>query len=244
MLSRIPGVKLFSVRKNAGLEPLDALGDKFPVNDLGRKLDENTGPFMVTAAVLKKLDLFITSDTAVAHLAGALGVPVWMALSTTPDWRWMTHREDNPWYPTMRIFRQSTHMAWGPVFERMAAELAAIVPRRVRTPWVTVTIAPGELLDKITILEIKAQRIADPEKLAHVNVELAALCEARNRSIFGGDDLAGLVANLKSINETLWWVEDDLRDCDREGSFGPRFVELARSVYRQTTAGGGQAADQ
>ncbi len=80
----------------------------------------------------------------------------------------MTNREDNPWYPTMRIFRQADHMAWGPVFERMAAELRRLVPNRVRTPSVTVSISPGELLDKMTILEIKTQRISDPEKLRHV----------------------------------------------------------------------------
>jgi ADP-heptose:LPS heptosyltransferase len=56
------------------------------------------------------LDLVIASDTAVAHLAGSLGVPVWMALSTTPDWRWLSGREDNPWYSTMRIFRQQKFM--------------------------------------------------------------------------------------------------------------------------------------
>jgi len=110
-LSRIPGVRLFSLQKNAGLEQLDAMKGKLAVVELGRRLDETTGPFLDTSAVLVNLDLFITSDTAVAHLAGALGVPVWMPLSTTPDWRWMTHREDNPWYPTMRIFRQSEHMA-------------------------------------------------------------------------------------------------------------------------------------
>jgi tetratricopeptide (TPR) repeat protein len=230
-LSRVPGVKLFSLQKNAGLDQLDALGGKFPVTDLGRKLDENTGPFMDTAAVLTNLDLFITSDTAVAHLAGALGVPVWMPLSTTPDWRWMTHREDNPWYPTMRIFRQNVHMAWGPIFERMASELRAMVPGRVRTPSVTVGIAPGELIDKITILEIKAERITEPEKLAHVRAELATLTEARERAVFGGEPLVALVADLKAINEALWRIEDDLRSCERDGDFGSRFVELARLVY-------------
>ena len=78
-------------------------------------------------------------------------------------------------------------MDWGPVFERMAAELRALVPGASRTPSVTVAIAPGELIDKITILEIKAERIADPEKLGHVRAELAALCEARDRSIFDGE---------------------------------------------------------
>jgi hypothetical protein len=214
------------------LDQLDALGGKFPVVELGRRLDESTGPFLDTAAVLVNLDLFITSDTAVAHLAGALGVPVWMPLSTTPDWRWMTHREDNPWYPTMRIFRQAEHMVWAPVFERMAAELRALVPTRVRTPQVTVGIAPGELLDKITILEIKAERFDDPVKVSHVRAELAALIEARDRSIFIQEGVEGLTAELKAINEALWRIEDEIRECERAGEFGPRFVELARSVYQ------------
>ena len=179
------------------------------------------------------LDLFITSDTAVAHLAGALGVPVWMPLSTTPDWRWMTHREDNPWYPTMRIFRQVDHMVWAPVFERMAAELRGLVRGRVRTPSVTEAIAPGELLDKITILELKAERIGDQEKLRNVRAELAVLAEARDRSIFDLEGLRELTCELKGINESLWAIEDEIRACEQPGDFGPRFIELARSVYRQ-----------
>jgi hypothetical protein len=231
-LSRVPGVRLFSLQKNAGLDQLDALNGTFPVTDLGRRLDETTGPFLDTAAVLVNLDLFITSDTAVAHLAGALGVPVWMPLSTTPDWRWMTHREDNPWYPTMRIFRQTEHMVWGPVFEQMAAELRAMVPMRVRTPSVMVGIAPGELLDKIAILEIKAERIDDPAKLRNIQSELAALTQARDQSIFDREGIAALTAELRSVNEALWSIEDAIRECEQAGDFGPRFIELARSVYQ------------
>jgi hypothetical protein len=230
-LSRVHGVQLLSIQKNAAVEQIAALKGRFPVTDPGSRLDDNTGPFLDTAAVLKNLDLFITSDTAVAHLAGALGVPVWMALSTTPDWRWMTDREDNPWYPKMRIFRQREHMAWGPVFERMAAELRALVPSRVRTPSVTVSIAPGELIDKITILEIKAERISDAEKLRHVRAELAMLADARDRWIFESEGLAGLIAELKSINEQLWRIEDDIRACEKRGDHGLKFIELARSVY-------------
>ncbi len=231
-ISRVPGVKLFSIQKNDGRDQLDALAGKFTLTDLGRRLDESTGPFLDTAAVLKNLDLFITSDTAVAHLAGALGVPVWMALSTTPDWRWMTNREDNPWYPTMRIFRQDQHMVWGPVFERMAAELRALVPARTRTLSVNVGIAPGELIDKITILEIKAQRISQPEKRRNVQTELQSLRAARDLTIVPSAELDSLTAELSSINEALWEVEDEIRGCERNGGFGPRFVELARSVYQ------------
>ena len=83
----------------------------------------------MTAAVLRSLDLVITADTAVAHLAGALGVPVWVALTYSPDWRWLLEREDSPWYPTMRLFRQRRLGDWGEVFERIAAEASV----RVRT---------------------------------------------------------------------------------------------------------------
>ena len=70
------------------------------------------------------LDLIITSDTSIAHLAGALGRTVWVALRRVPDWRWMLDRTDCPWYPAMRLFRQTVDGEWGSVFAAMAAELA------------------------------------------------------------------------------------------------------------------------
>jgi ADP-heptose:LPS heptosyltransferase len=78
---------------------------------------------MDTAAVMKCLDLVITSDTSIPHLAGALGVPVWMATPFAPDWRWLLSRDDSPWYPTMRLFRQSERGDWKGVFALIANEL-------------------------------------------------------------------------------------------------------------------------
>ena len=78
-----------------------------------------------TAAVLKGLDLLITADTALAHLAGALGVQVWVVLQAVPDWRWLTERTDSPWYPSMRLFRQRAPGDWTELFERVAAGLRA-----------------------------------------------------------------------------------------------------------------------
>ena len=72
---------------------------------------------------MQSLDLVVSSCTAVAHLAGALGVPVWLALSKAPDWRWMHQRDDSPWYPTMRLFRQTELGHWSDVFDRMAVTL-------------------------------------------------------------------------------------------------------------------------
>src|SRR5262249_48765016 len=96
----------------------------FEIVDLAPRLDETTGAFMDTAAVMKSLDLVITSDSATAHLAGALGVPVWVALQFAPDFRWFLGRTDSPWYPTMRLFRQQRRGDWEEVFKRMSEALA------------------------------------------------------------------------------------------------------------------------
>src|SRR5262249_42583250 len=90
-----------------------------PVIDLGERVQD----FMDTAAVGQNLDLIITADTALAHLAGALAVPVWVALPFAPDWRWLLAREDSPWYPSLRLFRQTQPGDWEGVFQRLAEAL-------------------------------------------------------------------------------------------------------------------------
>lgn len=95
-----------------------------------------------------------------------------------------------------------------------------------------VEVSPGELIDKITILEIKAERIADPGKLANVHRELRSLTATRVEALEPSPELDGFTAELRRINERLWEIEDDIRDCERNGDFGQRFIELARAVYR------------
>jgi Flp pilus assembly protein TadD len=123
-LAQVEGVQLISLQKGPGTDQLQALAGRFPIIDLGTGLDEASGPFMDTAAIMKNLDLVISSDTAVPHLAGALGVRVWVALPLVPDWRWLLLRQDTPWYPTMRLFRQTRSGDWEDVFARIASELA------------------------------------------------------------------------------------------------------------------------
>ena len=122
-LANVPGVQLISLQKGPGTGQLAALAEPFPLRDLSPCLDESSGAFMDTAAVMKNIDLVISSDTAVPHLAGALGVPVWVALPLASDWRWLVRREDCPWYPTMRLFRQTKYGDWDSVFLRIADEL-------------------------------------------------------------------------------------------------------------------------
>lgn len=97
---------------------------------------------------------------------------------------------------------------------------------------VTIEIAPGELIDKITILEIKTAFISDPDKLANVRIELETLEKSRDSAIAPSPGMDRLTADLKAVNLELWKIEDDIRDCERDGDFGPKFVELARSVYK------------
>lgn len=121
-LAAVEGVHLISLQKTYGLDQLFGLPAGMTVETLGR--DYDAGSFADTAALLMALDGVVTVDTAVAHLAGALGRPVWMALSTVPDWRWMTGREDTPWYPTMRLIRQTAQGEWDGVFQRIAEDVA------------------------------------------------------------------------------------------------------------------------
>jgi hypothetical protein len=96
---------------------------------------------------------------------------------------------------------------------------------------IQVPVSPGEVLDKITILEIKSERMEDPEKVANVRVELGLLQDTWAEAVTEDDTISDLHAQLKEINEALWEIEDDIRDKERLQEFDERFIELARSVY-------------
>jgi hypothetical protein len=156
-----------------------------------------------------------------------------VALSVVSDWRWLRGREDTPWYPTLRLFRQASLGDWESVFARMARELPALAGRAGRCLPARLEVPPGELLDRLTILRIKAERVADPAKRARATAELARLEAARAGCVPASAELARLTAALRGVNEALWDAEDALRRCERAGEFGAAFVELARSVYRR-----------
>jgi hypothetical protein len=98
---------------------------------------------------------------------------------------------------------------------------------------IRIPVAPGELIDKITILQIKSERITDSEKLRNVRHELATLVGVRDECLPQSSELAERTAELKQVNEALWQIEDEIRLCERAHDFGPRFIDLARSVYRE-----------
>jgi hypothetical protein len=156
-LARIPGVRLISLQKGPAAGQVAELAGRLEVADLGDRL----GDFADTAAVMRNLDLVITADSSPAHLAGALGVPVWVALPFAPDWRWMLGREDSPWYPSMRLFRQAAPGDWDGVFARMAEALERRLAAAPRSGPIAVSIGPGELEDRIAGLRVKGERSAD-----------------------------------------------------------------------------------
>jgi tetratricopeptide (TPR) repeat protein len=121
----IPGIQWFSLQKGEAGSQIKELSLESDLWDCARALTD----FSETAALIQNLDLVISVDTAVAHLAGALGKPVWTLLHYSPDWRWMLKREDSPWYPTMRLFRQSAYGDWGGVIEKVGRELENVLKR-------------------------------------------------------------------------------------------------------------------
>lgn len=121
----IPGIAFYSLQKGAKSQDLSALNLTDKIQDMGEKITD----FADTAAVINQLDLVICVDTSVAHLAGAMGKPVWVLLSKVADWRWMLEGENNPWYPTLRLFRQTKLGDWHPVFQKVALELEKLLTK-------------------------------------------------------------------------------------------------------------------
>jgi len=105
---RLPGINFYSLQKGERAADLTQLPPEVNVTDLSPLIDD----FADTARAMAYLDWVISVDTSVAHLAGALGKPVWTLLCYSPDWRWLLEREDTPWYPTMRLFRQPAPGDW------------------------------------------------------------------------------------------------------------------------------------
>lgn len=129
-LSGIEGLKIYGLQKGPPADLLEAEGlpQGMFMENLGRRLDD----FSDTAAAIENLDLVVSIDTSVPHLAGAMGRPVYLLLSDNPDWRWMLDRQDSPWYPTMRLYRQEKSGDWGPPLTQIARRLESLARNLLR----------------------------------------------------------------------------------------------------------------
>jgi hypothetical protein len=187
-----------------------------------------------TAALVAGVSLVITVDTMIAHLAGAMGKPTWLLLKHDPDWRWSPRTRRSEWYPSMRLYAQPEPGAWEPVIDEVRRDLAKWAEDNQRvarsTACPSVPVSWGELLDKITILEIKEQRLQSDDARRNAVNELRLL-----RDVAGGilDYADGLLDELRAVNAALWEIEDAIRRCEAARDFGDHFVALARSVYQR-----------
>jgi hypothetical protein len=129
-LCDVEGIQLISLQFGKGSEQLQSWKGSQPVYALPENLDQSSGAFMDTSAILHHLDWVVTSDTSLAHLAGALARPTMVMLGYTPDWRWLLDREDSPWYPTLRLFRQPRVGDWHSV----ALQVRQALEQANRTP--------------------------------------------------------------------------------------------------------------
>lgn len=127
---RLPNVTVYSLQKQNGEEQIKALSADAPLIVFD-DLDSEHGLFIDTAALIPHLDLVLTVDTSIAHLAGALGARTWVLLPFVAEWRWMEGREDSPWYPTMRLFRQTEMGTWDAVIERVCQEITTLIGEKV-----------------------------------------------------------------------------------------------------------------
>jgi len=123
LLAEIEGVQLYGLQKGQAAHQMDEYAGTIKVTNISEYFDD----FTETAAAIQSLDLVISVDTSVLHLAGAMGKPTWALLPYAPEWRWMLKRQDSPWYPTMRLFRQKERGQWKPVFENISRELRILV---------------------------------------------------------------------------------------------------------------------
>lgn len=235
-IAKLPEVNLYSLQKMNGTQQLQSVAPYMKIHDFGSNFDNDNGRFVDTAAVINQMNLIITTDTSIAHLAGALGKQVWVLLPQVADWRWMLNRFDSPWYPSMRLFRQTEVGTWDDPINAIVLELTQIIESQKsiaqKKPISVMTeIQIGELIDKITILEIKNERIKDSNKLKNIQTELNALLKTYKNNISQSLELESLWKALKKINATLWKIEDDIRDKEKAGIFDQEFIDLARAVY-------------
>ena len=226
-----------SLQKGFGSEQLEDCSFRHRFVRCQEQLDQSWD-FLDAAAILACCDLVISSDSAVAHLAGGMGLPTWLLLHHLPDWRWGLKGDTTFWYPSLRLFRQRRPGDWPEVLRRVAEALAGRPepepgPEPGPGPGPGPILAPvslGELIDKITILEIKAERLQGPA-LVNVGRELAGLREICERHQPAIDP--ELIDQLRQTNGQLWEIEDAIREQERRQDFGEAFVALARAVYHQ-----------
>lgn len=244
-LSTIPGISLYSLQKINSTDDLQNI--KFAVHDFGTDFDTSHGRFMDTAAVIKNLDLVLTVDTSIGHLAGALGIPVWVLLPKPADWRWMLKRNDSPWYPSMRLFRQKKCGNWTEVMQEVCTALqqehahlqkknlpqpSKITNQVIEKKQTAISFAPIEthlaiedIIDQVSREKITADQ--NNSTLSQHTKNLEVICNKYAQKI---PELISLVRLLDKVNTNLAKLDQHIQ-IHKYALFDPEYAEIAEKIH-------------
>lgn len=213
----VAGIRFVSLQKGPAAVQAEAVGDDVDWDGVGPELDDLDD----AAAILAELDLLVCVDTGLAHLAAAMGKPVWVMLPEPADYRWLVDREDTPWYPTMRLYRQSTPREWAPVVARVANDLA-----RWRAAWTHRSPPVRDEPRAVVGLDVATPRAAAPPIAG-----LAAVAETRVGllRIVPGDDPIG-----RSLDVAGEWMHRALAVALRSTAPGMTIVDAGADVGAHT----------
>ncbi len=189
--------------------------------------DQTNDRFTDTAARMKNLDLIISIDSWTAHLAGGLGLPVWVMLPYHADWCWLSNRTDSPWYPTMRLFRQSEPGNWHSVLALVAQELTSILQQGCQDKDAD-KLAPDELIDQITQCNIAMEeKKEDMNQIAQYNHDhLYSMYQEYVRQY---PELAQYAQHMEEVNKQLAWLEEK-RTHSNQSVFDPQYIDIVRKA--------------
>ncbi len=231
-LADIPGVRLFSLQKGYGASEINDVSFSRSLHNFGDDLDAGGQAFLDTAAIMMSLDLIVTADTAVAHVAGALGRPVHILLRKDPDWRWLARETDSIWYPTATLYRQRISEDWSEPMALVAADIAARVTPNLdaisRGTLPLISTSYGEIAEKLAALSLRVRTVVSDSK--DVQDQYDALLMEWNKVAQIVPLLEGLLKEMEENAKALADAETDLVFFERKEGFGHEILGRLRDI--------------
>ncbi len=232
-LWELQGVHFYAFQVGARRADLDALtpAQRARVSDMSPLLTD----FGDTAAALVHVDVLVCVDTSICHVAGALGIPVWLLLPWMPDWRWLLHREDSPWYPSVRILRQPAYRDWGPVVQTLCEDLRALAQPQSATGQRRQQAAHALVEQGRVLLERNEPALAQPalwQALRACPTHARAASALAIAAFRAGDTHAALLMGQRACRQS----PHDPEPWSNTGAFFKAAADLPRALHCQTTA--------
>jgi len=231
-LAAIPGVRLFSLQKGVPTKEISGISFRRDLYDFGDELDADGQAFLDTAAIMQSLDLVVTADTSVVHVAGALGRPVHLLLRREPDWRWLARETDTVWYPTATLFRQRVAGDWTEpmalVVADVQARMAAPTDGKRVEAWPKLPASHGQIADQLATLTLQIKQAGFPDPGLNLRYELV---REQWKKLSDTNSLLEniqheMIENRIAIRE----AESDYKVLETRGDYGSSFINCVRNL--------------